>query len=342
MPRVTLKDVAEAAGLSVSTVSLALRGRGKLKSQTVAEIRQLAEQMGYVPDPLLSALAAGRFRDQVSAGGIPLAVLRFPISRGMAIFPREDLAEALLAESRRAGFFPQIFDQRQIEQSPAFFRMLYHRGVLGIVILGQAPLEYFSEPALWRHFCVVGCGRYEHTLPVHTVRFDIFRSVLMVWEKLVALGHRRIGFALGRHATPIEDDEARNGAAMALSHFRRSGKSRVSPYLGEFNDTQSLVEWYQKSRPDAVVGFHQGQYRELVRSGAQFPRDASFVLLNVPKLHRGTHVAGLHQNAGEIARQSISFLDQLVRHNDRGIPERPCHMLIPPQWVDGPTVSIRR
>ncbi|NBD39244.1 MAG: LacI family DNA-binding transcriptional regulator, partial [Verrucomicrobia bacterium] len=39
MPRVTLKMIAKEAGVSVSTVSMALRGQGKFDKDNVARIR---------------------------------------------------------------------------------------------------------------------------------------------------------------------------------------------------------------------------------------------------------------------------------------------------------------
>jgi DNA-binding LacI/PurR family transcriptional regulator len=53
---VRLKDIAEVAGVSVMTVSKALRDKSDLSSATKARIRALAEQMGYVPDVSATAL----------------------------------------------------------------------------------------------------------------------------------------------------------------------------------------------------------------------------------------------------------------------------------------------
>src|SRR5688572_21722935 len=47
---VRLKDIAVAAGVSVMTVSKALRDKPDLAVATKERIRRLAEQMGYVPD----------------------------------------------------------------------------------------------------------------------------------------------------------------------------------------------------------------------------------------------------------------------------------------------------
>src|SRR5437763_1467974 len=52
----TLRDIAAKAGVSVMTVSRALRNHPHLASETRARILQLAERLGYRPNPMVSAL----------------------------------------------------------------------------------------------------------------------------------------------------------------------------------------------------------------------------------------------------------------------------------------------
>ena len=56
---VTLKDIADKAGVSSMTVSRALNGRSKDISQKTAEkIKKIAEEMGYIPNSSAKALAS--------------------------------------------------------------------------------------------------------------------------------------------------------------------------------------------------------------------------------------------------------------------------------------------
>ena len=47
---VRLKDIAQIAGVSVMTVSKALRDAPDVSAETSAKLKSLARQMGYVPD----------------------------------------------------------------------------------------------------------------------------------------------------------------------------------------------------------------------------------------------------------------------------------------------------
>jgi DNA-binding LacI/PurR family transcriptional regulator len=58
--RVGIKDVAKAAGVSITTVSHALSGKGRLTDETRERVRRVASDLGYTPHPAAQSLASGR------------------------------------------------------------------------------------------------------------------------------------------------------------------------------------------------------------------------------------------------------------------------------------------
>lgn len=58
--RVTLTDVARAAGVSPSTVSRALRGERAVDPVLIERVQAVSKRLGYVPDPAARALASQR------------------------------------------------------------------------------------------------------------------------------------------------------------------------------------------------------------------------------------------------------------------------------------------
>ena len=60
--RSTIEDVATAAGVSVATVSRALRGLPNVADSTRARVQKAAEDLSYRADPAASRLATGRSR----------------------------------------------------------------------------------------------------------------------------------------------------------------------------------------------------------------------------------------------------------------------------------------
>jgi len=69
--------IAKRAGVWVATASLALRGKPVAKA-TAVRIRQVAEEMGCRPNPLLASLATRKFRSAKGMVGTPLAIFDFP------------------------------------------------------------------------------------------------------------------------------------------------------------------------------------------------------------------------------------------------------------------------
>ncbi len=56
----TIRDVAKAAGVSTATVSRAFSRSEMLREETVKQIRSLATELGYLPNPMARALSTGR------------------------------------------------------------------------------------------------------------------------------------------------------------------------------------------------------------------------------------------------------------------------------------------
>ncbi|MCR5084394.1 MAG: substrate-binding domain-containing protein [Succinivibrionaceae bacterium] len=81
---VTLKDLARVCGVSVGTVSRALNGKNEVSEKTSDRIRQLAQELGYVPNRAGRALSAQRNLNSV---GILLPSINSPffddIKRGI-------------------------------------------------------------------------------------------------------------------------------------------------------------------------------------------------------------------------------------------------------------------
>ncbi|WP_283135186.1 LacI family DNA-binding transcriptional regulator [Rhizohabitans arisaemae] len=58
--RIGIRDVARATGLSITTVSHALNGKGRVSERTRDAVRAAAAKLGYQPDPVAAGLASGR------------------------------------------------------------------------------------------------------------------------------------------------------------------------------------------------------------------------------------------------------------------------------------------
>ena len=60
--KITINDVAQAAGVSVSTVSLVLSGKGRISSATGERVNHAIEQLGFVRNRQAASLRGGPTR----------------------------------------------------------------------------------------------------------------------------------------------------------------------------------------------------------------------------------------------------------------------------------------
>lgn len=67
----TMQDVATAAGVDRTTVSLALRNHPRISLATRKRVQQVADELGYRTHPLVSALMTYRAnRENPTGGGV--------------------------------------------------------------------------------------------------------------------------------------------------------------------------------------------------------------------------------------------------------------------------------
>ncbi len=190
--RVTLNDVAIAAGVSPITVSRALRGERAVAPELAQRVAQAASRLGYVPDPAARALASRR-SDHV-------AILIPKLSNTLFV----DLLDAAQQTLRNAGFQALIgithYDAAQEEQ--LLREQLLHRPA-GLLITG---LNYGAATRTLIATSQVPCVHLmdlpTDTAPNHPshpatycVGFRQFDAGAALTRHLLAKGYRRIAFA---------------------------------------------------------------------------------------------------------------------------------------------------
>ncbi len=123
--RITLNDVALAAGVSPSTVSRALRGERAVDPDLVARVMAVSDKLGYVPDPAARALASQRSNHVTIL--IPL------LSNTLFV----DLLEAAQRTLRAAGFqaLMGVTHYNNSEEEQLMREQLLHRPA-GLLITG--------------------------------------------------------------------------------------------------------------------------------------------------------------------------------------------------------------
>lgn len=178
--RASIVDVASRAGVSVATVSRALRGLPNVSPTTRERVERAASELDYTVSPLASGLVTGRVR----AVGVvlPYAGRWFfaEVLRGMEEMLRGrgyDLVLHVLADDqRRREFFEMLPVRRRVDALLLVALALDGREIAALRGL-DLPMAAVGEP-------MVG---------VHSERIDDVAAARTAVQHLINLGHRRIG-----------------------------------------------------------------------------------------------------------------------------------------------------
>jgi DNA-binding LacI/PurR family transcriptional regulator len=196
---VRLKDIAQKAGVSVMTVSKALRDEHDVSATTKTRVKLLAQQLGYVPDSSAQGLRTRTTR----LFGIIVSSLTSPI------FSRVVLA--LEERAYELGFDVLVAQTLDIpEREEACVRRFLARRVDGLFIVPayrMASEARIYQELLARRVPTVVLG---HTVPFCSqfvnVESDDLAGSYAATQHLLKLGHKRIAFLAGPPATPWSNE----------------------------------------------------------------------------------------------------------------------------------------
>lgn len=326
--------MARTAGVSTATVSLVFSNHPRISAATRERVLRVAGELGYRPDPLVSAIAAQRWQtDQAHPGRI---VAFAKIQKYRIPDPWHPTVEGAREEAARRGYTLQEFSLMDFGSARNFGRALYHRGIRGLV-LGSVYDEDIPVDLPWEHFSAVHCGMAVCPVPLHTIMSNHFEAVELAVHKALASGHPTIGAVFIPFTPEVKDDRLRLGAYLACQ--RAHPRGRLADPLTVPNDArlpERVLAWYERSRPSLVIGHNRWILEILTEAGGwKCPEDFAFITL-----HReadDTDLAGLQVNDGQTGAKAVEVLDQLLRTNQMGTTVHPVLHDIQPDWMDGPS-----
>ena len=126
MRRVTIRDVAAEAGVSIGTASKALNGQGKLRDETRERVADAARRLGFAPNTLAQALLAGRSFTVGMITTDSFGRFSIPVMLG---------AEDALGTGQVAVFMCDTRDDPERERR--YIDMLAGRRVDGLIVTGR-------------------------------------------------------------------------------------------------------------------------------------------------------------------------------------------------------------
>lgn len=324
-----MQDVAEAAGVHRTTVSLALRDSPKLPAATRAHVQAVAKRLGYRPDPLVSALMTARVSRRTRTFQGTLAFLsndakrppdwsRYPKSYGQLF-----RGAAERAKGRGYDLAPFWLGEPGLT-GEVFTRMLLDRTIRGLLIAPHSGSQHRIDLD-WSRFTVVELG-YNLVEPAfNRVVHDYFSAMQRVCHEVQARGLRRVGLLLTQNSV----SKTRYLWRAAFTDFQQSlpAEERLPICAPPRLTPAAIAPWLERERPDAViVGGIQHPDAAL-----QFPRRLPVFGLDCAR--RGG-AAGIFQDWPAMGAIGVDLLIGQLGRSEHGIPTQPYAVLVAGHWQD--------
>jgi LacI family transcriptional regulator len=340
----TFRQLAQLAGVSIATVSLALRNHPSLPLKTRRKIQRLAKQTGYRYDPLVARLMTQLRTNRVKRSTDVLAFLTtWPTRHDERVYLSEgthhtNYLAGIRDRATKLGYdIDEFWTKEPGLTSKRLSRILQARGIRGIIIpplirsRGHVSLD-------WQYFATVALSFTIVKPDTHRVCHSCYNGMQLALRRLKQRGYRRPGFA-----THFEQSDRVNSSWLGsyLAHqFTLPAKAKIAPLLSRKLTHEEMKTWVEKYQPDVILSNISVPYRLLKDLGYDIPRDIGFASLD-----RGAEIAATPLNLAGIDQQdfqqgvaAVNLVVEQIQNNTLGLPSTPVTLHVDGIWQDGKTV----
>lgn len=244
--RVTLKTIAEMTGLSLSTVSLSLRGGTTLKQETRDRVAAAAATLGYVPDRAGVRLRTGK------TNVVTLVLDGAEDSIDFARQMIQGIGQAIAGTRYHLNVTPE-FERGQSTDTIRY--ILDSRAADGVIITHTTPDDRRVEMMMEAGFPFVSHGRTRFAQPHAFHDFHAEAFARQAVDRLAAKGCKQVMLIIGDDRTTNFRNitgafEAAVSAAGVVGEVLQEGAARGQPAEGR---ALGLALAQRQNRPDGIV-----------------------------------------------------------------------------------------
>lgn len=309
---VTLKDVAQRAGVSRSAVSRTFTDGASVSEKMRRKVEKAARDLGYSPNALASSLTTGRTK----LIGLVSDNFRNPLF--LQIF---DLFTRALQDRGLRPLLVNLSDETDPAHS---VQMLRQYSVDGVVVASSTLPPAFSQAFRDAAIPVVHAfGRAEAAPKVHIVSIDNVECGRLAARTLVARGYDNVAFLGGPEAaTSTQDRYAGFMSEMAAHQKIRTSYSFAGAYsfqagrramLGMLADSPAQAYFCG----DDVLSI--GALSAIGELGLSCPGDVGVIGLNDMEMAgwQNINLTTIHQPVRQIVASSVELVGAMLEEPDR-------------------------
>jgi LacI family transcriptional regulator len=346
--RVTLKEIAEQTGLTRMAVSLALRNKPGVSSETRDRVNAVAEKLGYQPDPEVSNLMArirtSRPAETKASIGLLTAGPVSP-SGGMSITERK-YVDGVVERARIYGYRVEEFHLGEGGMTPARVgSILWSRGIDGVIL---RPLQYGLTGVSSRivqfdfdRFSSVAISETIVTPDLDRSLHDQYTAMLTSMIELNRMGYQRIGLVL-EEALNLRVNGRWTAAFMQYQMFPGNRQDPPPLILDDFRP-KDFERWYGKHQPDVLLSVNRFGLRFVQHFGLRMPQEVGYASLDLDgELPEHPDMTGIDQNSHLVGAAAMDMLVVSMQRKQRGIPLHPMRIEVEGEWKSGATTRKRK
>jgi len=300
MEKVTIKDVAREAGVSISTVSNALNDVDVLNPETKSHVLKVAKRLNYVPNLNGKLLRNGKTK----------MLGFFTTSVSGPYFYK--LVESMSRECDRLGYG---LDKQVIMSN------ILGRRVDGVIIYEELRIDEEEIAAMVKDkIKAVFLDRPLKNDTMGSVIFDSFEAGFEATKYLISLGHKKIAYISGVDEM-YDSVQRREGYLAALRQYQLPTHEEyiIQGYFEEestYNAIKSFLHYSPDKIPDAFLAGNDlsaiGCIQALKSHGYEVPLDVS--VMGFDDIDIAQYFSPpLTTVRNQIARQGILAINHLVR-----------------------------
>ncbi|MEI6321579.1 MAG: LacI family DNA-binding transcriptional regulator [bacterium] len=333
MKRVTLKEVAAEAGISISCTARALKGRAGISNATRERVRAIADKLGYRPDPILSALATYREsrRKKAFQGTIAYLANHSSELECLASLQSGDPFHGARERAAMLGYQLRYFPLNDLLDSPErFWKRLRNQGIQGVLIR-SFPVETACIPPSPTGFHCVDLFSQPHSVTVSTVSSNHAQSMELVLMHLKKSGYEKPALILNTRISTI----LHHGWRMAFSVSAQNFKKMLHFNHEEFPVSESsLTQWIGLHRPDALLFCYSEDHMPGAKILSRWHREG-IASLCMDLLDPDCGIAGIYQDRKLAGAEALSLLHGMLMAGGLVVVRPPTATLIPGTWMEG-------
>ncbi|MFE6699044.1 LacI family DNA-binding transcriptional regulator [Streptomyces sp. NPDC057718] len=323
----TIYDVAERAGVSITTVSNVLNRPGRVGAETRQRVLTVIEELGYTP----KAAAVSHARKGVGRIGVLAPFTSYASYR--------DRLVGVLNATRDRGVEVVVFDHESAaETASPLLRSLPATGRLdGLIVMGLPLKDEMVKGLQQRNLPTVLVDSYHRNLS--TVDVDDERGGFLIGQHLIAQGHERFAYVSERQrstAFTSQGQKRMRGLRKALADAGLSERSlrhvvTTHDLAGGRHTATDILTW--RKRPTAVVGHFDilaaGLLSGFRTAELRIPEDIAVVGYDDSELAESLQLTTVRQPFAETGEVACKLLLDQLYGDARGVH----HATLPAELV---------